>query len=173
MIRAGFWRRALAWLIDVMIVFAPTFIIVNLVFTLLDNVGLWNQHAERVVRAASYVPWLLYNGLEIVRHATVGKMALGMRVVSLDGTPADRWTRTMRYIGKQYPFAFYAVGFAIDNAAVQWIGSIGLLVVGIGCLPALGEEKRAWHDQWAGTAVERRRPTAAGFDAVTPPRLPS
>ena len=30
-------------------------------------------------------------------------------------------------------------------------------VVAMGCLMALGETKQTWHDQWAGTAVFRKR----------------
>jgi hypothetical protein len=41
-------------------------------------------------------------------------------------------------------------------------------VVMFGCLQALDEHRRAWHDEWAGTAVLRR----ARLPVLSPPPLP-
>ncbi len=164
MVRAGFWRRAIALLIDLLIVFGPWLAILFVTINALDRHGRWDAQAEWWVAVLSYVPWLLYSMLEIFPGATLGKMLLGMRITRADGAPADRWRLVGRYIGKHYPWVFYVTAALADNGLFVYLGGIGLIVVTIGCLYASDEDKRAWHDDWAGTAVALRRRPIVGFD---------
>lgn len=96
-------------------------------FAISTEGGLW------VVVA--YVVWaLLYMWLSLaIFGKTVGKTVLGVRVVGADWTPAltgrQAFLRTITY-----PLSFVLLG-------------IGLLGV------VFGRQRRAWHDQLAGTAV--------------------
>ena len=120
--RAGFWRRFAADFLDGVIIF-----VVELVFDLI-----FRHNAGRfigVVVSAAY-----FTSLEGGRRgATLGKQALGIRVIDANtGEP----------IG--YPRAF-----------VRWITAIlSTLVLFLGYLWMLWDrEKQCWHDKFAGDVV--------------------
>jgi uncharacterized RDD family membrane protein YckC len=82
-----------------------------------------------VVAGALY--WVLLHALN---GQTLGKMAVGVRVVALDGGPVGLSRAVLRLVG-------------------YWVSSIAL---GIGYLiAAFRADKRALHDLLAGTRVER------------------
>jgi uncharacterized RDD family membrane protein YckC len=119
--RAGFWRRFGASLIDGIIL------------------GVVNGALTAGLKATGYALGLLislayYTYMEgRPEGQTLGKMALGIRVISLaDGA---------------------AIGFG--RAAVRWIGRfVSSVVILLGYLWMLWDpEKQTWHDKFAGSVV--------------------
>jgi uncharacterized RDD family membrane protein YckC len=83
--------------------------------------------------------WAVYEvGLTVTRGATVGKMALGLRVVREDGQPVDMGPAALRW-------------------AIQFVGipacCIGLLVVWASPLFDGTKRYQGWHDKVAKTLV--------------------
>ena len=77
---AGFWRRLGALLVDGLILFP------------LGLLELWVSSQSRTVAILSALPWtIVFCSYDVYFHArwgqTIGKMATGIRVVSLDGSP--------------------------------------------------------------------------------------
>ena len=79
------------------------------------------------------VIWIYYVGLTATFGASLGKMVLGMRVVSADGKRAGFVAVLMREI----------IGKAVSGAVI----CIGFIVV------LFGDKHRGWHDVIAGTSV--------------------
>lgn len=112
--RAGFWRRFAAWLIDA--------IIVGVVQAVVTPLGGGGRFLSLLVSIAYVVGFF-----GSPRGQTPGYMALGIRVVSMDGTGP--------------------IGYG--RAAVRWLVSIpsGILL-GIGYFWMLGDrEKQTWFDK--------------------------
>ncbi len=145
----GFWARLAAHIIDALLVGAvfqlvwsqlplshdwplpavPTAISDETVKRLLQECQIWANHAMMVY----YPIYFVYDVLMTGRFgATLGKMAIGARIVLLDGSP---------------------IGYG--RAAVRWVASrisdlfcfAGYILIG------LRRDKRALHDLLAGTRV--------------------
>lgn len=133
---------------------------VPLVVISTDSVDVWP--AISLVYLASWVvPGLLYGAYDYALHAgsgqTLGKMALRIRVVSLDGRPLSRQVLLRR--SAAYPGVFVLIGVL---AEVLWsAGALGtLLAVGLNLatgIPIIADQRlhRALHDRFAGTVVIR------------------
>jgi len=132
---AGFWRRGLALLLDYGVVLAA-----RACFGLSARL-LWGGAAEssRVLGVSmTAFPWLFGFAYAVLLHwlggQTVGKMALSVRVVTVDGGALPLSTA----IGRQ-------LGFLLS-----WLpAGLGLLVA------AMRRDRRALHDLLAGTRVVR------------------
>ncbi len=126
---AGFWIRAAAVLIDVILVMAA-----EVAFGFL----LWAVTDDRLAAAASRAFRFLASPCYFVflhwaRGQTVGKMALQIRVVMLNGDPLPFGLSVLRHLG-------------------SWLSAV---ILGLGyLLAALRADKRALHDLIAGTRVE-------------------
>src|SRR5205814_496662 len=94
-----------------------------------------------------------YTFTEVFFAATPGKMILRLRIGSSDGTPADGWRLLLRWSTKQFALLFQMLFNLTGIPLFYLLGGFGGLVVLIGCLYASNDDKQAWHDQWAGTAV--------------------
>jgi uncharacterized RDD family membrane protein YckC len=133
---AGFWLRVAAALIDGLIVSA-----VSIPFTLATGGDLGDPGSRADVFGSPWYPvvtvaqWLYYALMESSsKQATVGKMALGIRVTDLDGRRIGFGRATGRYFAK----------------------ILSALILGIGFLmAAFTEKKQALHDMIAGTLVVR------------------
>lgn len=117
---AGFWRRFVAWIIDQIllgIVLAPiAYIIPKLyengfgaLFDVAYTVGFWTWKSQ-----------------------TPGKMALGIRIVTIDGEPIGFGRSILRYFGMIVASLPLGLG-------LFWIG--------------WDRKKQGWHDKIAGTYV--------------------
>ncbi len=123
---AGFWIRLLAFIIDVLILSIPYAVIE----VMLEGTGA--QLLLRLLIGALY-----YVGFWVVNDgATPGKMALGMRVVMVNGGSIDAGPALLRWIG------YYV------SAIIFFIGYIMI---------AFTREKRGLHDDMAGTVVIKTR----------------
>lgn len=134
---AGFWPRVGAYLIDSLIIGLPLGVIVGIfmVTTGVDNIdekklNVLQLTAQAIGGFLSLAYFTLMNG---AYGATLGKMALGLKVVRQDGSP---------------------IGYGLA------LGRIVLMNVLSSCTCSLffisvatNEEYRGWHDQICGTRV--------------------
>ncbi|GAC1442936.1 MAG: hypothetical protein NVSMB52_00700 [Chloroflexota bacterium] len=116
---AGFWKRFIAYLLDSILVAIVTGILL------------------RAIPALSFsgilIAWLYFAFMESSEHqATLGKMALGIKVTDLDGSRISFGTASIRYFSK------------ILSALILMIGFI---------MAAFTAKKQALHDMIANTLV--------------------
>ncbi|HEV2123520.1 MAG TPA: RDD family protein [Chloroflexota bacterium] len=128
---AGFWRRALAAVIDLGLVNIASFVLIWLLGALLGMAPV----AQYLLRSLLWHPmaWLYFAIMESSgNQATIGKMALGLRVSRADSTRLSFGRATARFAGKY----------------------ISAIIIGIGfIMAAFTERKQALHDMMAGTVV--------------------
>ncbi len=121
---AGFWIRFLAWIIDFFILAIP-----GIVLTLAVE-GLAGLLLQLAVGVAYRV------GFWSAQGATLGQMAVGVKITTVDGEDIDFGKALLRYIG------YLASGITLG---------IGFLMI------AFTREKRGLHDYIAGTVVIKAR----------------
>jgi uncharacterized RDD family membrane protein YckC len=135
---AGFWKRFCAVFIDGIIVWIIQFVVAIVIGIF---IGLTAPEILRdeillmllVQLSSLFVNWLYFAGMESSSpQATLGKLALGIKVTDLNGRPISFGKATGRYLGK-------------------FISSI---ILGIGFLMAgWTEKKQALHDMMADCLV--------------------
>ena len=152
---AGFWRRFVAYLIDgviISIVWSP---IQNILMTRFgidpamlesmspedfsdfENIEVFLSVVGLVTLLNLGMQWLYFGLMESSsKQATLGKMALGMKVTDENGDPITFARATGRYFSK------------ILSAMLMMIGYL---------MAAFTERKQALHDKIAGTLVVRAR----------------
>jgi uncharacterized RDD family membrane protein YckC len=144
---AGFWIRALAYLIDIIILAAVQYIVglslrgsviptyqqpqpgdIGAVVAMLPAIGIsW---------VISLVIGAVYEGLFLSRlGATPGKMVVGVKVVRPDGSMIGLGRAVGRYVVKYFEFI------------IVFIGWIGFIIAGF------DSQKRALHDMMCDTRV--------------------
>jgi uncharacterized RDD family membrane protein YckC len=174
-LRCGFWIRCAAATIDLVCVAIS---VIAIVYTLYW-IGLVPQDWQRVANITYWIAMLVVASFDIWIAASPGKKILRLAVARHDGTHASTSSRVLRWAIMYAPFVLYIANDVSANNAVAWTANLWLVGVLIGCLAASNDDKQAWHDQLAGTAVFRRRdvypaqPVARGFDPVPPPLPPS
>ncbi len=150
---AGFWRRFAAIIIDGLVVGIPLDIILAPIG---GGITESSQNAGHgLIRLVVF--WLYFALLESSSYqATVGKMALGIKVTDLEGNRISFGRATGRYFAK------------IISTIICFIGYI---------LAAFTERKQALHDMIASTLVVRKEvafsPATGGYaGAYGPPPPP-
>lgn len=146
-IYAGFWRRFCAWVIDRLIFYVP-FRIINTALgltQLVPNFGrIGRVHRPPVdlyfacgTSLIEYVAWWLYFALmeSSELQATVGKLALGLRVTDLSGQRISFGRACGRFFGKIVSDLTLAIGFMMAG----WT-----------------QRKQALHDMMADTLVIKK-----------------
>ncbi len=141
---AGFWNRFVAYLIDGILVFiVGTGAGAVVGFLLGVNVALRGggakQGAGTVIGfvVGTLTSWLYWSIMESsAKQATLGKMALGLKVTDLKGEPISFARATGRYFGKFISSLILCVGFMMAG----WT-----------------EKKQALHDIMAGCLVIKQR----------------
>lgn len=135
---AGFWIRWVAVVIDGFVLFP-----LNIGIGVVVGVAAVSTGDEAAAAGLQLLSWVLTTGLGVLYEtllvgrfgATVGKMAVGLRVVTADG---DR-------VGYLRAFARY------------WAKMLSAIILMIGyIMAAFDSEKRALHDHICGTRVVRR-----------------
>ena len=97
---AGFWRRFVAWLIDV-ILLAVVGTIINILF---------NESAAGII--STLVGWGYFAGMESsARQATLGKSAMNIYVTGLDGQRISFLRATGRYFAKILSAIILLIGY--------------------------------------------------------------
>ena len=138
---AGFWIRAVALAIDVVVL-----TLVQVSFRLMAR-RLWGATAEdsALLHSMTTLFTLIFAGvyvtvLQAATGQTIGKLVVRARVVLVDGGPVPVGVALLRF------FAYF----------------ISCVTFGLGYLMAgLRSDKRALHDLIAGTRVERHLPERA------------
>lgn len=138
----GFWPRAVAFLVDCMILGVATDIIRALLAVAApapeaaDGAMVGSPGPMTTIRALAMVLYVvLMNG---AYGATLGKMMLGYRVVNVDGSPIGYVVAFIRF-WLMYVLAGFTLCLSVLSVAAD-------------------EEHRGWHDKIMGTRVVHNRP---------------
>lgn len=159
--RAGFLLRTVAGLIDTLLC------IVALLIGGVTTTALWtygvlsDRGTELLLDVLLPIVVLAYSSTEAFFAATPGKLLLRMRITRADGSPAPLSLRLLRWTTKWMPWAFLLVFVLTDNGLAYAIAGFTQLVVAVGLLAILNEDRQAWHDEWSHTAVHRLAPAKA------------
>ncbi len=148
---AGFWLRFVAAIIDGIVLYIAQMIIT---VPLMGIMGLTTFNSQTMSEAqqmgaigaiigltiitflfSSIVQWLYYALMETYNGATLGKMAIGLKVTDLEGNKISFLKATGRYFGK------------ILSGLILLIGYI---------MAAFTEKKQALHDIMAGCLVVKK-----------------
>lgn len=139
---AGFWRRFVAAVIDALVLSIALFVIKflsggnqhNVSFEMFDDLSpLGNSGSWRNNILYFLLNLIYYAALESSKYqATIGKMALDIRVIDTDGHRLSSQKAIVRYLGK------------IISAVILMIGYI---------MAAFDSKKQALHDKIATTYV--------------------
>jgi uncharacterized RDD family membrane protein YckC len=135
----GFGRRFLAALIDGLIVFFITFILMGVFSILSIIVASYNPYGDLVgFNALFFVSAILVSVIYYVRFwtnsegQTIGKGMVGIRAIRTDGSSLSMGKALLRYVG-------YIVSGLIFSLGFIWITFDG--------------KRQGWHDKLAGTYV--------------------
>jgi uncharacterized RDD family membrane protein YckC len=147
---AGFWIRAVALLLDVLL-----FALVQASFTRLGR-ALWGPAPDGGAEGGAALFTLLFTiayttTLHAVAGQTIGKSLVGVRVVAADGAPVTVGPALLRHLAYALSLLPFALGF--------WMAG-------------LRRDKRALHDLIAGTRVEWVTPRRRARRRTLPPPPP-
>ena len=132
----GFWIRVMAYIIDGILLTIVYGIVARLLGIDVFESD-WKHYDPMSNLISLVIGWLYFALLESSeRGATVGKMAMGLRVVTSDGRRLSFMNATGRYFAK------------ILSAIILFIGFI---------MVAFTDRKRGLHDMIAGTLVIKTR----------------
>lgn len=179
MTRPGFWRRIAALLIDYLLILSWMAVLFGASTLLLAATGSlpdWLAHGTAVAQLYGFVLLVLPVGIYLwatessARQATVGKRALGIRVVTMEGGRPGRVRILVRTVVKLLPWEWahfwvwqlMAIVLTGGTVIPGWIvpGLISaqvLPVVYVLCV-AFQRDRRGPHDLVAGTRVVRYSP---------------
>lgn len=133
---AGLRLRAVAFSIDIILVGIITYITIEPGFYFLGGEGIKPEELSRVFFPIFVLLFFLASTYFIFLHyyagRTVGKMLLGIRVISADGKQVGLWESFMRWVGYYISAVFLFAGF-------MW--------------SIFDPDSQAWHDKIAGTYV--------------------
>ena len=99
----------------------------------------------------------LYNLLEGFVGATVGKMLIGIKIGSDDGTKARVGTLLFRYVLKNIALVSSLLAGIVGITLIAKVGSLLGFVWFLGCFLVLGKARQGLHDMIAKTAVYPRK----------------
>ncbi len=174
--RIGFGRRLGAWLVDVVLVTVLSFVVGPVVGWLVGaRLGGAAGGSQGAAAGAAFggllgamvgamvgfligllVLGTLYYLIEGFTGWTLGKLALGIRIRSADGTNAGLGRLLGRYAVKNIGFLLGLLGFVTGVRILSLLSTFGALAIFIGCFFTLGADRQALHDKVVGTAVFRK-----------------
>jgi uncharacterized RDD family membrane protein YckC len=153
--RANPIRRILATIIDLVIFLIASRLISILVEPPLRARIQTEWRADYVLSLIMFALLLLYSSLEMIVAATPGKMLLGLRIARADGESAPTSMLLMRWSTKQFPYILAIFQLITFSPFLGAFANLMNLILWIGCLQMLDEDRRSWLDWWARTAVIR------------------
>jgi len=148
-------RRILATVVDLLIFWIASWLISILVEPPLRAWIQTEWRADYVLSLIMLALWLLYSSLEMIVAATPGKMLLGVRIARMDGEVAPASMLLMRWSTKQFPYILSIFQLITFSPFLGAFANLMNLILWIGCLQMLDEDRRSWLDWWARTAVIR------------------
>lgn len=134
---AGFWIRFLAYIIDGIVVGIAGGIVGAIFGAVLGAMGTDLKVISSIARLLGIViSWMYFALMESsANQGTVGKMALGIKVIDLNGERISFGKATGRYFGKILSALIILIGFIMAGFTAK---------------------KQALHDMIAGTLVVRK-----------------
>ncbi|MBN1364911.1 MAG: RDD family protein [Syntrophaceae bacterium] len=107
---AGFWKRVAAWFIDFIILSVIMYLFALIFFTNgTDNVSVLRG---KYLFWGIIIAWLYYTLMESsLKQATLGKMALGIKVIDLNGNRIAFGKANGRYFGKFLSSIIIGIGY--------------------------------------------------------------
>lgn len=137
---AGFWKRFLAFIIDTLLIAVATTLmgfvlgIVMVITAPLDQLRVAENLANLL---GLLLGWLYFAGMESSGYqATVGKLALGIKVTDLDGNPVGPGRASVRYFAKILSSLILLIGYLMVAFTAKKQGLHDLLA---GCLVVVGK----------------------------------
>ena len=132
---AGFWRRSVAYIIDELILGVFSFILL-IPFFLMIGLSTFSNHEFEpessvglvfaMVSAYAFAlclillgKWLYYALMESKKGATLGKMAMGIRVTDMEGNQISFARGTGRYFGKILSGLTLTIGYMMAGWTQQ------------------------------------------------------
>jgi uncharacterized RDD family membrane protein YckC len=136
---AGFWRRVIAYFIDAIVIWVVLGVLIGIMAvagdTLVSDDGAVNPALFLLYPLILVGIWLYFALMESsASQATLGKMALSIKVTDLEGRRIGFGRATGRWFGKFISGAILYIGFMMAG----WTA-----------------KKQALHDMMAGTLVVR------------------
>lgn len=125
---SGFWRRAGAFAIDLVVLGIAGSILAYPFFDMAASLGAWGKLIGFIIAGLYFC---LLNG-PIGKGQTLGKRLLGIRVVHTDGSPLSLPSSAVRYLPLALPY--FMNNLPLGSAALQsyWIYALSVAVFGIG-----------------------------------------
>ena len=99
---------------------------------------------------------VVYFLLEGFTGYTLGKLILGIRIASDDGTAAGVGKLLFRYLVKNSKSVLALLALFSGIHALATLGNLAGLIIFVGCFFTLGVKKQAFHDMIAKTAVYKK-----------------
>jgi len=127
-LRAGFWERSLAYVVDGFVLLVPTIIV---------NALINNQSTAIGVNLLISLAYFSYFWSSAGGGQTLGMRVFGLRVAKDDGSPLSIVVAIVRWFGLLVSILALGIG-------VFWV--------------AFTTEKKGWHDLIAGTSVLMKEP---------------
>lgn len=136
----GFWKRLVAYILDWIILTIIGVIVLVGAGMLMASKGLDPESEDAMLRVGLasdmvtlFIAWLYYAGMESSgKQATLGKLALGMKVTDIKGERISFLRATVRQFSKILSFLLFLIGFIMI---------------------AFTEKKQGLHDMIAGTLI--------------------
>jgi uncharacterized RDD family membrane protein YckC len=133
---AGLKPRAVAFLIDLVIVGLIAYLTIRAGFFIIGDTAIKPGELSRVFLPIYALLFFLASTYFVFLHyyagRTLGKMAVGIRIISSEGREVGLWESFMRWVGYYISAVFLLAGF---------IWSV------------FDQDSQAWHDKIAGTYV--------------------
>ncbi len=147
----GFGRRFLAYFLDGIILNLVTLCVIFGVILGGGAIAGQNKDAASAITIlAQCLGFLIgvayFVGFWATTGQTLGKMAMGIKVISTDGSPVSRGKAFLRYLG-------YIVSGLVLSLGFIWA--------------AFDEKRQGWHDKIAGTYVVPKDTRFSAMDNVT------
>ncbi len=129
--RAGFWMRFWAYLIDLIVIGSISRLIINPIFRLfdipMDNTGIFSAYT--IVDSIVFFGYFILTSKILAQ--TLGKMIMGLKVVSLDGVLDWKTVLFREWIGRY----------------ISAVLMLGYIVI------AFNPKKQGFHDMFSDTVV--------------------
>lgn len=135
-IYAGFWLRLVAYIIDMIVLMGAGFVLGIFLFIIAPDLAGELESQEVWGFILIGMAWIYYASMESSsKQATLGKMALGLKVTDLDKKPISFGKATGRFFGKILSRMLLGMGFFMI---------------------AFTEKKQGLHDLLAGCLVLKK-----------------
>ncbi|MFC1847810.1 RDD family protein [Chloroflexota bacterium] len=141
----GAWIRLMAMAIDILLL-GFVGVIINTILDALDiSLGTWIFSVVGIFYFIGFWAW---------RGQSLGKMAIGAKIVKLDGSPIGIGRAVLRYLG--YFIYIQVITYSANYVSLYLAVAVFIVIF---LVLILNKNKRGLHDMLAGTAVINSRPS--------------